>query len=212
MQGLVPIISVMFLVPGIIYGVTTKSIKSDKDVVKLMGSSMADMGGYIVIALVAALFLALFTWSNIGIVTSVSGANWIKSMGFNNIGIIFALILFCCFLSIFITSASAKWAILAPIFVPMFMLLGYDPALTQLAFRISDAVTSSVTPLFVFFPMLLTFARRYKNDIGMGTVVSNMLPYGVGFLVAYALLLIVFIVFNIPLGPGGPVMYPGVIQ
>lgn len=212
MQGLVPIISLMFLVPGIVYGCITKSIKNDKDVVKLMGASMADMGGYIVIALVAALFLALFTWSNIGIVTSVLGANWIKGMGFDNIGIIFVLIIFCCFISIFITSASAKWAILAPVFVPMFMLLGYDPSLTQLAFRISDAATSAVTPLFVFFPMLLTFAKQYKNDIGMGTVVANMLPYGFAFLVTYIALLIVFIVFNIPLGPGSPILYQAVIQ
>ena len=210
MQGLVPIISVMFLVPGIVYGCITKSIKNDKDVVKLMGSSMADMGGYIVIALVAALFLALFTWSNIGIVTSVLGANWIKSMGFDNIGIIFIMIIFCCFISIFITSASAKWAILAPVFVPMFMLLGYDPSLTQLAFRISDAATSAVTPLFVFFPMLLTFAKQYKSDIGMGTVIANMLPYGFVFLIAYILLLVIFIVFNIPLGPGSPILYHGI--
>ena len=207
MQGMIPIITVMFLVPGILYGIATGKIKSDKDVVRLMAESMSDMGGYLVIALVSALFIAMFAWSNIGVATAVLGAEWIKSKGLGGMEIIIALIFFCAFLNIFIGSASAKWAMLAPVFVPMFMLLGYDPSLTQMAFRIGAIASTPITPLVVFFPMLLAFAKQYNPDIGMGTIIANMIPYSLSFLVVYTATLITFIVLNIPLGPGSPIYY-----
>ncbi|MBV1822147.1 AbgT family transporter, partial [Bacteroidales bacterium MSK.15.36] len=110
-------------------------------------------------------------------------------------------------INIFVGSASAKWAIMAPIFVPMFLILGYNPAVTQMAFRIGDSITNPISPLFVFFPALLAFVRKYDEKAGMGTIISNMIPYSLVFGIFWTLLLIVFIIFNIPLGPGGAIKY-----
>lgn len=207
MQGLIPIITLMFLVPGIIYGKITGKIKNDKDAVAMMSDSMKDMGSYIVIAFAASLFIALFNWSNLGIVMSVKGADILKNSGFTGIGIIVGFIVLESFINIFIGSASAKWAIMAPIFVPMLLLVGYNPALTQMAFRIGDSITNPISPLFPFFPMIITFVRKYDKEAGIGTVVSNMIPYSILFGIAWILILVVFIIFNIPLGPGGAIKY-----
>ncbi|WP_027626834.1 AbgT family transporter [Clostridium lundense] len=207
MQGLIPIITLMFLVPGIIYGKMTGVIKNDKDAVAMMSESMKDMGSYIVIAFAASLFIALFNWSNIGIVMSVNGAGILKNSGFGGIGIIIGFIILESIINIFIGSASAKWAIMAPIFVPMLLLLGYNPAVTQMAFRIGDSITNPISPLFPFFPMLITFVRKYDKEAGIGTIVSNMIPYSIVFAIAWTLLLVMFVMFNIPLGPGGAIRY-----
>lgn len=207
MQGLIPIITLMFLVPGIIYGKITGKIKNDKDAVAMMSDSMKDMGAYIVIAFAASLFIALFNWSNLGIVMSVKGADILKNSGFTGIVIIIGFIILESFINIFIGSASAKWAIMAPIFVPMLLLVGYSPAVTQMAFRIGDSITNPISPLFPFFPIIITFVRKYDKDAGIGTIVSNMIPYSILFGITWTLLLIVFIIFNIPLGPGGAIKY-----
>ncbi|KAJ52936.1 aminobenzoyl-glutamate transport protein [Clostridium tetanomorphum] len=207
MQGLIPIITILFLVPGIIYGKITGTIKNDKDVIKMMGESMKDMGAYIVLAFAASLFIALFNWSNLGVVMSVKGANLLKNSGFTGIGVIIGFILLESIINIFVGSASAKWAIMAPVFVPMLLLLGYNPAVTQMAFRIGDSITNPISPLFPYFPILITFAQRYDKKAGMGTMISNMIPYSILFGILWTILLVVFIVFNIPLGPGGEVRY-----
>lgn len=207
MQGMVPIITILFLVPGLVYGVVTKSIKNDKDLVSIMGSSMSDMGMYIVLAFAAGQFLYLFNASNLGVVLSIKGALSLQSAGITGKGLIVAFILFASFVNLFIGSASAKWAIMAPIFVPMFLILGYDPALTQVAYRIGDSITNPLSPLFPYFPVLLAFAKKYDKNIGMGTVIANMLPYSVSFGVVWIILLLIFMVFNLPLGPGGGIYF-----
>lgn len=207
MQGLIPIITLMLLVPGFIYGKITGSIKNDKDLVKMMGDAMKDLSSYIVLAFMASIFIALFNWSNMGIVMSVKGASLLKNSGFTGIGVIVGFIVLESIINIFVGSASAKWAIMAPIFVPMFLILEYNPAVTQMAFRIGDSITNPISPLFVFFPALLVFVRKYDEKAGMGTIISNMIPYSLAFGVFWTLLLIVFIIFNIPLGPGGAIKY-----
>lgn len=207
MQGLIPIITLMLLVPGYVYGKITGSIKSDKDLVKMMGDAMKDLSSYIVLAFMASIFIALFNWSNMGIVMSVKGATLLKNSGFTGIGVIVGFIILESIINIFVGSASAKWAIMAPIFVPMFLILGYNPAVTQMAFRIGDSITNPISPLFVFFPALLAFVRKYDEKAGMGTIISNMIPYSLVFGIFWTLLLIVFIIFNIPLGPGGAIKY-----
>ena len=122
-------------------------------------------------------------------------------------GLIVVFILFAAFIDLFIGSASAKWAIMAPVFVPMFLLLGYDPALTQVAYRIGDSIANPLSPLFSYFPVILAFARKYDKNIGMGTVIANMIPYSLVFAIAWIILLLVFMTFNIPLGPGGAIFY-----
>ncbi|MCY6483134.1 AbgT family transporter [Clostridium aestuarii] len=207
MQGIVPILTVVFLIPGYIYGKMTGSIKSDKDAIGMMGKSMSDMGPYIVLAFMAAQFLAFFKWSNLGVIMSVKGAEFLKNIGATGPVLIIGFIILAGVINLFVGSASAKWAIMAPIFVPMFLILGYDPALTQAAYRIGDSITNCISPLFPYFPILVAFAKKYDKKAGLGTMISNMLPYSIVFFVCWAILLVIFIVFNIPLGPGGGIYY-----
>ncbi len=202
MKGLVPIITLMFFIPGLIYGKITKKIKNDKDVVVMMGQSMSEMGMYIVLAFAASQFLALFTISNIGVIISVKGAESLKNMGFTGFGLIIGFIILSGFINLFVGSASAKWAIMAPVFVPMFLLLDYNPAITQVAYRIGDSITNPISPLFPYFPIILAFARKYDKKAGMGTIMANMLPYSIAYGILWIILLVVFMKFNIPLGPG----------
>ncbi|SCZ81024.1 AbgT family transporter [Acidaminobacter hydrogenoformans] len=207
MQSIIPLITFIFLIPGLVYGKVTGSIKNDKEAAAMMGNSMRDMGPYIILAFVASQFLAYFNWSNLGVILSVKGAETLRAAGFSDIGLIIGFIILSSFINIFIGSASAKWAIMAPIFVPMFLLLGFDPALTQMAYRIGDSITNPLTPLLPYFPILLAFARKYDKNVGIGTMISNMLPYSLVFFIIWTVLLIIFILFNLPLGPGAGIHY-----
>lgn len=205
MKGMIPIVTALFLVPGIFYGIGAKTIKNDKDIISMMSEAMSDLGSYIVLVFFAAQFLTVFSTSNLGIVLAIKGAEFLEAVGFSGIWLIVSFIILSGFLNIFVGSASAKWAILAPVFVPMFLLLGYDPALTQVAYRIGDSVTNPISPLFPYFPILLAFAKKYEKDIGIGKIISNMMPYSISFFILWVAVLIIFILFNLPLGPGAGV-------
>lgn len=200
MGGLIFFMAVSFWIPGFVYGKITKRIKSDKDVVKLIATSLSEMGGYILIVFVSAQFLNLFTKSNLGIIIAIKGANLIKTIGFKGLPLIIMYIILVGFINLFIGSASAKWAILSPIFIPMFMLLNYDPALTQIAYRIGDSSTNMISPLFPYLPLILAVANKYSKNFGLGTLIANMIPYAFITLIGSILLLTVFFTFNIPLG------------
>lgn len=208
MKGMVPIMTILFLVPGIIYGIVTKKIKSDKDLVTIMGQAMNDMGGYIILAFAASQFLQLFKQSKLDIVLSVKGAEFLKQSNIDGVVLMIGFLLLCCLINMFIGSASAKWAIMAPIFVPMFMALGYNPALTQMAFRIGDGITNPISPLFAYFPVILALAKKYDKNAGFGTIVSNMIPYSLSFLFVWSALLAIFMLLGLPLGPGAGTTYP----
>ncbi|MBC5996876.1 AbgT family transporter [Romboutsia ilealis] len=205
MSGMVPIIALAFFIPGVVYGKVTGKIKRDKDVVGLMADSMRDMGGYIILAFAASQFLQLFTNSNLGIILAVKGGEFLESAGIKGPLLLIGFILLSCFINLFIGSASAKWAILAPIFVPMFMIVGYNPALTQMAYRIGDCITNPLSPLFPYLPIILAFTKKYDEEAGIGTIIANMIPFSVAFLIVWTIFLIVFMIFNLPLGPG---IYP----
>ncbi len=207
MQGMVIFVTIIFLVPSVVFGAITGSIKSDKDVARMAGEGMSEMGGYIVLIFFAAQFLTVFNNSNVGVVMSVKGAEFLKGIGFTGFPLFVFFILLCAFTTLFIGSSSAKWAIFAPIFVPMFLLLGYDPAFTQAAFRIGASISSPITPLFPYFPVLLIFARKYQKDIGVGNIISNMIPYSISFFIAWVLVFAIFMIFDLPLGPGGAGIY-----
>lgn len=207
MTGMVPIITIIFFVPGLTYGIITKRIKNDKDLAAVLYESMAGMGSYIVLAFVAGQFLALFNSSNMSSLLSIKGAEWLKGVGLTGPGLLVAFVIFAAFINLFVGSCSAKWAVMAPIFVPMFLLLGYDPALTQMAYRIGDSITNPISPIFTYFPILLAFAKKYDKDIGIGTVMASMTPYSLIFGIAWIILLVIFMVFNLPLGPGGGIYY-----
>ncbi|MEX2574387.1 MAG: AbgT family transporter, partial [Balneolaceae bacterium] len=207
-QSLVAIIFFIFLLPGITYGVVTGQVRSDRDVAKMTAESMASMGAYIVLAFVAAHLIAFFNWSNLGLIIAVTGAELLQGIGFGGVPLIVAFVLVSAFINLFIGSASAKWAIMAPVFVPMLMLMGYSPELTQAAYRIGDSFTNILTPLLPYFPLIIIFAQKYQKDIGLGTLISLMVPYSVAFGVFSTFLLAVWILLGLPLGPDTPLIYP----
>jgi aminobenzoyl-glutamate transport protein len=206
MVGLVTFIFLFGLLPGVAYGVAAGTIRSDHDVMAGMTATMKSMASFIVLAFFAAQFIAYFNWTNLGVITAVSGAGFIQHLGLQHQPtlLMIALVVFASVVNLLISSASAKWALLAPIFVPMFMLLGYSPEMVQGTFRIGDSVTNIITPLMSYFPLILTFVQRYEPKAGIGTMIATMLPYSIAFLVAWLLLLIVWIALGWPMGPGAP--------
>jgi aminobenzoyl-glutamate transport protein len=207
LQTLVPVILIMFFIPGFVYGKITKSIKTDKDVANQLSETMATMGSYIVLAFVAAQFVAYFNESKLGIVLAVNGADFLESTGFTGIPLILTFIVISGFINLFIGSATAKWAIMAPVFVPMMMGIGYSPELTQLTYRIADSTTNIISPLMPYFAIVIAFAQKYDKKVGIGTLVSTMLPYSIAFTIFWVLLLIVWMLTGLDVGPGSPIYY-----
>ena len=204
MRGLIFFIFLYGLVAGLAYGLGAKTIRNDHDVVRGMDASMATMASYIVMSFFTAQFLALFNWTNLGTILAVNGANGIKALGLQDSPVLLmvSLVFFTATVNLIIGSASAKWALLAPVFVPMFMLLGYTPELVQGAYRVGDSCTNIITPLMAYFPLIVTFANRYRPQTGIGTMVSTMLPYSIAFIIAWTLMLMAWILLGLPMGPG----------
>lgn len=206
-SSVVPLIMLFFLGSGIIFGLKAGTIKSDKDIAKMMAESMASMGPYIVLSFICAQFVAFFSWSNIGLVVAIKGAAVLKTIGLTGFPLLFSFIIVTAFLNLFMGSASAKWAIMAPVFVPMFMMLGYSPEIVQNSYRIGDSVTNIISPLLPYFPIIVAFARKYKPELGVGTLVSLMLPYSLAFLICWTILFGVWFMAGWPIGPGAPLIY-----
>lgn len=206
-SSLVPVILIMFFVPGFVYGKITKAIKNDKDVADQLSETMATMGAYIVLAFAAGQFVAYFNQTNLGMIMAIKGAEFLNTTGFTGIPLILTFMIVAGTINLFIGSASAKWAIMAPVFVPMMMELGYSPELTQLAYRIADSTTNVISPLMPYFAIVIAFAQKYDKKIGIGTLISTMIPYSIAFTVAWVLMLIVWMTLGIDLGPGSPILY-----
>lgn len=202
LSGIIPIILLFFIIVAVAFGVTVGKIKSSKDVSEYMAESMKDMSSYIVLVFAIAQFIAFFNWSNLGTWVAVNGAEFLKDINFTGIGLILGYIIFTALMNFLITSGSAKWAIEAPIFIPMFMQLGYHPAFTQVAYRIADSSTNIVTPLFPYMVIILAFMQKYDKKASIGTYISLMLPYTITFLIAWIILIFVFFYTGIPFGPG----------
>jgi len=205
MRGLVPIIMLLFLAPAIGFGIGTKKIKNSKDVVTAMTKAMQTMGSYMVLAFFAAQFINYFAVSNLGVLLSVNGAHFLQNIGFTGLPLILSFIVLTAFINIFIGSAAAKWAIMAPIFIPMFMNLGYDPTFTQLSYRIGASVTNIITPLLPYFALIVVFAQKYVKKASVGTIISLMLPYSMLALLVWSLFLIIWYFLGIPIGIGGAI-------
>jgi len=208
MNSLVPIIALLFFVPGLVYGIAMKEIKDDKDVASSLAKTMGTMGTFIVLSFTAGQFVAFFTESEMGLVIGVLGANFLESISLTGIPLLLVFIIICAFINLFIGSASAKWAMMAPIFVPIMMKLGYSPELTQMAYRIADSSTNMITPLMTYFALIIAFAQKYDKKMGIGTMISVMIPYSMLFLLSWTILLVVWIFLGIDLGPGSPILYP----
>jgi aminobenzoyl-glutamate transport protein len=192
----------VFLVPGIAYGVATRAIKSDRDIAAMAGRTLSTMGTYIVLAFAAAQFVSYFAWSNLGAILAIRGADLLRALEFQGAPLLASFVLFSALIDVFVASASAKWAIMAPVFVPMFVLLGFTPEGTQAVFRIGDSCTNVVTPLMPYMPFVLAVVTRYDPKAGTGTLIAMMLPYFFAFLIAWTALLLVFYSFGWPIGPG----------
>ena len=209
MQSIVPLIFIFFLIPGVVYGYRAGTVKSHRDIIKGMSTAMSTMGYYIVMAFFASLFIAAFGESNLGALFALKGADALQAMGLPAQITIIGIIGLTAMVNLLIGSASAKWALLAPIFVPMLMQLGLSPELTQAAYRVGDSSTNIITPLMPYFPLVVVFCQRYVRSTGIGTVVSMMLPYSITFLVTWTLFLLLFWMAGIPLGLQAPYTYPG---
>jgi len=206
-NGMITAIMIFFLIPGLVYGMITGSIRSDKDGIKQMISSMSHMATYIVLVFFAAQFVYYFGYSRLGLIIAIEGASFLGNIGLTGIPLMLAFIVVSAFINMFMGSASAKWAIMAPVFVPMFMLLGYHPALTQMVFRIGDSLTNVITPIMSYFALIVAFAEKYDEDYGIGTIISTMLPYSIVFGLFWTLLLIIWMTLGLPVGPDGPLFY-----
>jgi aminobenzoyl-glutamate transport protein len=201
-DSMVLVVMLVFLVPGIAYGVATRTLRSDHDVMKLTTATMAGMAGYIVLAFCIAQFVSWFAWSNLGAIVAISGARGLQALHLEGTPLLVGLVGFAALLNLMITSASALWAIIAPIFVPMFMLLGFTPEATQCVFRIGESATNIVTPLMPYVPFVLATMERYTLRAGIGTLMAMMLPYAIAFLVSWTALLVLFDLLGWPIGPG----------
>ncbi|CAM3580591.1 AbgT family transporter [Vibrio aquimaris] len=208
LKSIVAFIFVFFAVPGLVYGKVVGTMKTDRDVIDAMSKSMSSMGMYIVLVFFAAQFVAFFKWTNFGQVFAVSGANFLQEIGLTGPMLFFAFILMCGFINLMIGSASAQWAVTAPIFVPMLMLVGYAPETIQAAYRIGDSTTNIITPMMSYFALILAVATRYMKNLGIGTLIATMLPYSLCFIVGWSLLFYLWVfVFGLPVGPGAATYY-----
>lgn len=202
LKGVVALLFVVTGLMGVVYGVITGKYKNDADVMKGMAESMKSLAAYIVLVFFAAQFVEYFKWSNLGIILAINGANFINNLNLGLIPLVILFVIFSGLINLVMGSASAKWALLAPIFVPMFMFLGYTPELTQVVYRIGDSVTNIISPMMSFFALIIVYFQKYDEKSGIGTLVATMLPYSVVFFLGWVLLLIAWLLIGIPLGPG----------
>lgn len=208
MSGIVAFIFILSGVAGIAYGIGAKTIKNDSDVMRGMAKSMETLGSYIVLVFFAAQFVAYFNWTNLGLILAINGADVLKTMGLSGIPLMIMFILVAASINMVMGSASAKWAIMAPVFIPMFMLLGYTPEFTQVAYRIGDSVTNIISPMMSYFALIVAFIQRYDKKAGIGTVISTMLPYSITFLIGWIIMFIIWILLELPIGPGAELYMP----
>ncbi|NLD24088.1 MAG: AbgT family transporter [Bacteroidales bacterium] len=203
-------IAFLFLIAsslGIVYGYTVGTFKKSSDVINGMNQSFKTLVSFLVLVFFAAQFVAWFQWSNLGVLLAISGAEFLQSLNISLIPLVIMFIIFSAFIHLFMGSASAKWAIMAPIFIPIFMLLGYSPELSQAVYRVGDSVTNIISPMMSFFALIIVYFQKYQKEAGFGTVVGNMLPYSIAFFIGWTALLTAWILLGLPLGPEAPQLY-----
>ena len=212
-EGVIAFLFVVAGTAGIVYGAVTGKYKNDADVIAGMTASLKTIANYMVLVFFAAQFVAYFKWSHLGLVFSVSGAEFLLALDLGVIPLMILFILLAAVINLFMGSASAKWAILAPIFVPMFMLMGFSPELSQVVYRIGDSVTNVISPMMSFFALIIAYFQKYDEEAGIGTIIATMLPYSIAFFIGWSILISGWILLDLPLGPGATLYYdlpPGV--
>ena len=204
LKGIVAIIFFYGVGLGVAYGVGAGTVRSDRDVIRGMSQQMSTLGGYMVLVFFAAQFVAFFNWTNLGLIFAVEGAQVLKAAGLHQVPLLLSFILLSAIINLVMGSASAKWALMAPVFIPMFMLLGYPPELIQIAYRVGDSVTNVISPMMSYFALIIAFVQRYVSKAGIGTLVSLMLPYSITFLIGWSIMFVIWLSLGLPVGPGAP--------
>ena len=206
-NGIVTLITFLFMIPGAVYGKTVGTFTKEKGVCDAMSKAMSTMGSFLALAFVSSQFINYFNYTKLGTIIALSGASFFKSAEIGLIPLVIIFVLFSAFLNLFMGSASAKWNILAPVFVPMFMLLGYSPELCQLAYRIGDSSTNIITPLMTYFAVIIVFAQKYDKKAGIGTITATMLPYSIAFLVCWTIFFVLWLTVGLPIGIDASIFY-----
>lgn len=202
LRGLVPILFFFFAIPGYFFGKATGSIKQSADVLRFMEKGMKDLSGYIVLMLVVAQFINLFNWSQLDSILAISGAQFLQASGLTGPFMFTLFMTIVAAINIFMGSGSAKWAIFAPIFIPMLAQLDYSPAFVQLMYRVGDSITNSISPIYPYFPLLLGWVHKYNKSMGIGTIISLLLPYALILFVMWVALLFLWFGLDLPIGVG----------
>ena len=203
----VPLLLIIFFIPGLVYGIIDKKVKNTQDIAAILGEVLSSLGPYIVLAFFASQFIAAFNYSGLGHILAISGGEFLKNLGIENSILLTCFILMAVFVNLFIGSSSAKYAFFAPVFVPMLMQIGISPELTQLSYRIGDSVSNVITPMNPYMIIILMEVKKYVRGSGLGTVIAMMLPYTISFLISWLFLLLVWVEMGWPLGPGGSLVY-----
>ncbi len=207
-SGIVTIIAFALGIAGIAYGIGAGTVTNDRDVIKSMENSMASMASYLVLMFFAAQFVSYFSWTNLGLITAIKGSDLIQQLQLGPMPLLLFFILFAASVNLVIGSASAKWSIMAPVFVPMLYLAGISPEATQAAYRVGDSATNIITPLMPYFAVVVAFVQRYEKSAGLGTIAAMMLPFSLLFLLVWSAFFIIWFSFDIPLGPGANILVP----
>jgi aminobenzoyl-glutamate transport protein len=196
---------VLFLACGWAYGSAAGTVTGHRDIVKMMTDAMGDLAYYLVLAFAAAHFVAMFAWSNLGLILAVHGADALRELALPAPLLLAMIVLFTGALNLFVGSASAKWALLAPVVVPMLLLLGISAETTTAAYRVGDSATNIITPLMVYFPLILIFCQRWQKEFGLGSLMAVMLPYSLWLLASGVALIIAWVAIGVPMGPNAPI-------
>ena len=206
-RSLVAAFFILFLAAGWAYGAAAGTVKGHRDIVRMMSEAMGDLAYYLVLAFAAAHFVAMFAWSNLGLIFAVQGAAGIEASGLPMPITLGLLVLLTGLVNLFVGSASAKWALLAPVLVPMLMLLNISPEMATAAYRVGDSATNIITPLMVYFPLILTFCQRWMPEFGLGSLTATMIPYSIFLMISGLVLVMIWVALGLPLGPGASVGY-----
>ena len=206
-NSIVVLIALLFFLPAVVYGKIVGTFGKKGSACDAMSKSMSTMGSFLALAFVSAQFINYFSYTKLGTIIALSGASFFEKINIGLIPLMLIFVLFSAFMNLFMGSSSAKWSIFAPVFVPMFMKLGYSPELCQLAYRIGDSSTNIITPLMTYFAVIIVFAQRYDKKASIGTITATMIPYSIAFLLGWSLMLVVWLLFGLPIGPGIGINY-----
>ncbi|MDR0334007.1 MAG: AbgT family transporter [Dysgonamonadaceae bacterium] len=207
LRGFIALLFLMAAMAGAVYGFIVGKFKKAEDVILAMNDNIKTLASYLVLVFFAAQFVAWFRWSNLGLLLAINGAGFLQGADIHLIPLVIIFVIFTSTINLVMGSASAKWAIVGPVFVPIFMLLGYSPELSQAVYRVGDSITNIITPVLPYFALIIVFYQKYDKKAGIGTIIANMIPYTVALFIGWVALLILWIAFRMPLGPGAPMFY-----